>query len=297
MAFILFVLYCLSLCGRITSFRTISSNHRALVRGHTTLEMNLFDRFARVVKGTANQIVSGMEDPEKVLDQAVADMQNDLVKIRQSYAEIFASQKRAQKQKEDADKLADDWYRRAQLALEKDDDELAKEALTRRQIQVDISEGLVSTIENQAISIEKLYASMQQLDLKITDAKRQKDAFVARARTAKTSTKVTDLLNNVGGSNSMEAFDRMKAKVETLEAQAEVAGELAASTSTSATMEDRFKALESGDRIDDELAKMKNMKALPGSEKETALLPEIVQEEPKSELDMEYEKLKKELGK
>jgi len=82
-----------------------------------------------------------------------------------------------------------------------------------------------------------------------------------------------------------------------LEAQAEVAGELAASTSTSATMEDRFKALESGDRIDDELAKMKNMKALPGSEKEPALLPEVVQEEPKSELDMEYEKLKKELGK
>lgn len=258
--------------------------------------MNMFDRFARVVKSNVNQVLSNMEEPEKVLDQAVKDMQNDLVKIRQSYAEIFATQKRSQKQKEEADKLADDWYKRAQLALEKEDEELAKEALSRRQIQVEISEGLASTIDKQAVAIDKLYSSMTALDNKITDAKRQKDAMVARARTAKASTQVTDLLNTVGDSNSMEAFERMKEKVEKMEATAEIAGELAASSSgSSANLEDRFKALESGSVVDDELEKMKAMKALPPGEQTSEKATEATEE--LSELDLEYEKLKKELGK
>ena len=160
----------------------------------SSLQMNMFDRFARVVKSNVNQVLGNLEDPEKVLDQAVADMQNDLVKIRQSYAEIFATQKRSQKQKDDADAAAADWYKRAQLALDKGDEELAKEALSRRQIQVEVADGLAATIEKQAVAIDKLYNSMTALDNKISDAKRQKDAMVARARTAKANTQVTDCL-------------------------------------------------------------------------------------------------------
>lgn len=80
--------------------------------------MNLFDRFVRVVTSNVNSVVKAFEDPEKVLDQAVNDMQNDLVKIRQSYAEISATEKRMIKQKEAAETNAAEWYRRAQLALE-----------------------------------------------------------------------------------------------------------------------------------------------------------------------------------
>jgi phage shock protein A len=252
-----------------------------------------------------NKVLTELEDPEKILDQSVIDMQNDLVKIRQSYAEIFATQKRSQKQKESADGLAADWYSRAQLALQKDDEELAKEALSRRQIQVEISEGLTANIEKQAAAIEKLYASMTDLDLRITDAKREKDNLVARVRTAKASEKVTDLLNNVGSTNSMEAFDRMKAKVENAEARAEVAGELAASSSgSSAGLEDRFKALESGNSVNDELEKMKAQVkgALPSPrQNQSQTEPEALEADAamipmKSELDEEYEKLKRELG-
>ena len=294
MRFLLFVV----LLASVAAFGPAGIRSRHFqVRG-TSLQMNLFDRFARVVKSNVNQVISNMEDPEKVLDQAVADMQNDLVKIRQSYAEIFATQKRSQKQKADADAAAADWYKRAQLALEKEDEELAKEALSRRQIQVEVADGLAATIEKQAVAIDKLYTSMTALDNKITDAKRQKDAMVARARTAKANTQVTDLLNAVGDNNSMEAFDRMKAKVETMEAKAEIAGELAASSSgTTANLEDRFKALESGNAVDDELEKMKAVKALPGSSAEADEPKELPAEVDLSELDQEYEKLKKELGK
>lgn len=269
------------------------------------LSMNMMDRFFRVVKSNVNSVLSNLEDPEKVLEQAVNDMQTDLVKIRQNYAEISATQKRMEKQKKEADTLAGDWYKRAQLALGKGDEELAREALSRRQIQVDIGENLGKQMTLQGAAIEKLYSSMQQLELKITDAKRQKEAMVARARTAKTSVQVNDMLTNLGTSNSMEAFERMKAKVETMEAKAEVAGELAASSSGSSSMEDRFKALEGNSVVDDELEMLKRQLG-PGSNKEQETIAELpaassfevpAASSSKDALDAEYERLKRELGK
>lgn len=70
------------------------------------MSMNMFDRFIRVVTSNVNKVIKDLEDPEKVLDQAVNDMQSDLIKIRQSYAEISATQKRMQSQKQNADTLA-----------------------------------------------------------------------------------------------------------------------------------------------------------------------------------------------
>jgi phage shock protein A len=270
------------------------------------LHMNIADRFFRVVKSNVNNVLSNLEDPEKMLDQAVSDMQKDLVKIRQSYAEITATQKRAQVAKGQAEKLSADWYKRAQLALEAGDEELAKEALSRRQIQLESVETLTKQILTQEGAITKLYDSMMELDSKIGDAKRQKDEFVARARTAKASAQVNDMLSTMSGSTSMDVFEKMKDKVETMEAEAEVAGELAAASSgsTSASMEDRFKALESGSSVDDELEMLK--KQLPssasaseesGGSLDALVAPKELPSQSSTELDAEYERLKRELGK
>ncbi len=261
------------------------------------LQMNMFDRFLRVVKSNVNNVLSNLEDPEKVLEQAVNDMQKDLVKIRQSYAEVTATQKRMEKQKEQAEILSNDWYKRAQLALSKGDEELAKEALTRRQSQVEIITTLSTQMTTQNVAINKLYSSMTELEEKIVEAKRQKDLFIARARTAKTSVQVNDMLTGLtsGNSNSMEAFERMKNKVENLEAQAEVAGELAATTSgTTRSLEDKFKLLEGNSEIDSQLEELK--KQLPGTKDVIGELPATTQINT-DEIDKEYERLKKELGK
>jgi phage shock protein A len=226
-------------------------------------------------------------------------MQSDLVKIRQSYAEVTATQKRMEKQKELADNTAADWYKRAQLALQKGDEELAKEALSRRQKQIELSSEIGKQLDLQTNSLEKLYTAMTALDVKIAEAKREKEVLIARAKTAKTSVKVNDMLNTVSGSNSMEAFERMKAKVQGLEAQADVAGELAATSSgTTKSIEDRFAALEGGTKVDEELEMLKRQ--LPGSKTEIPSLPApkaVSEAEPMSEIDIEYEQLKKELGK
>merc|ERR1719231_382527 len=247
--------------------------------------MNLFDRAVRVAKANVNKVLEKMEDPEKVLNQAVEDLQKDLVTVRQSYAEVMATQKRMTSQKEQAETLAGEWYSRAQLALGKGDEELAREALSRRQ-QQETRESLESQLAIQEESLGKLFQSMTQLESKITEAKAMKDQYIARARTAKTATKVNDMLSSATGTTSMDAFERMKEKVEMLESEAEVAGQLAGAPE--ASLDEKFKALEAGDSVSDELAKMKAM--LPGGD------AEVKGALPASEIDDELSKLKSEIA-
>merc|ERR1719331_205380 len=121
--------------------------------------MNIGDRFARLVKSNVNDLLNKIEDPEKVLEQAVTDMQKDLIKVRQAYAEVSASTKRMEEQVRLAEAEGAKWYERAQLALTKGEDELAKEALTRRKQQLEMSDSLKEQIEGQQGSITSLYES------------------------------------------------------------------------------------------------------------------------------------------
>lgn len=215
-----------------------------------------------------------------------------MVKVRQSYAEITATQRRLLKQKEQADALAQDWYQRAQLALQKGSDELAKEALTRRQQQVEQSTNLQSQIDLQASSIDKLYEGMQMLESKIMEAKAKKDQMVARARTAQSTQKVNDMLGGMTGKTSMDAFTRMESKVEALEAAAEVSAEMGAAGGMlpgSSSLEKQFKMLEAGSAVDDELAKLKGLLGPSGGGGAPATMTN-------SGVDDELEKLKRDAG-
>jgi len=239
------------------------------VRSNTSLSMNLFDRFTRVAKGTLNEALKGLEDPEKIMNQAVEDMQGDLVKVRQSYAEITATQRRLLKQKEQADAIAEDWKTRAQLALEKGNEDLAREALSRRQNAVQEGDSLQQQIDAQNAAVDKLYEGMQMLESKILESKAKKEQMVARARTAQSTQKVNDMLSGMSGTTSMDAFNRMEEKVEALEASAEVSAEMGAlggnalPGSAESDIEKQFKMLEGQSSVEDELAKMKGM--LPGT--------------------------------
>jgi len=247
-----------------------------------TASMNMGERFARLVKSNVNELMNNMEDPEKLLEQAVQDMQKDLIKVRQAYAEVSASTKRMEEQIRLAETEAAKWYERAQLALSKGEDELAREALTRRKQQLEMSDSLKDQVEGQQGSITTLYESMKELEAKMAEAKAKKDQIIARARTAKATTKVNDMLSGVGSTSSMAAFDRMTEKVDQLEAQADVSKQLAASapgSGSGTTIDQQFKALESGSAVDDELAAMKRAQGML----------------PSSPVDDELEAMKKEL--
>lgn len=169
---------------------------------------------------------------------------------------------------------AEKWYERAQLALAKEEEDLAREALERRQQQMDTAATLKTQLEPQEASLQSLFESMKELESKMSEAKAKKDQIIARARTAKAATKVNDMLAGVG-TNSVAAFDRMKDKVEQLEAEAEVSKSMASSAlpggiagqSTlpgAKSLESKFEALEGSSSVDDELKKMK-MGLLPSA--------------------------------
>lgn len=221
----------------------------------------------RVAKGNINTVLKSLEDPEKIMNQAMVDMQNDLTKIRQSYSEITASQRRLSKQKDEAQSVADNWYRRAQLALKNDNGSLAREALARRQVELELVKDLQAQIDTQANSVDKLYEGMNALENKILEARAKKDQFAARAKTAKSTQQVNDMLSGLTGKTSMDAFKRMEEKVEALEAAAEVSAEMghygAAALPGTSDVEKEFALLEASSAVDDELKRMK--KVLAGS--------------------------------
>lgn len=203
-------------------------------------------------------------------------MQRDLIRVRQSYAEITATLRRMETQREQMNTNAEDWHRHAQLALAKGDEDLAREALSRRQIQLENSENISKSLQLQESAVGKLHSSMMGLEKKITEAKRQKDSMIARARTAKTAVNVNDMLAGLGESSSTDAFERMKEKVESLEMQAEIAGELAASREGSSVhLDKKFQSLDVNNKVEEELQRMRNANAITTEFVEYQLLPPL----------------------
>lgn len=250
--------------------------------------MGLLDRLGRVIRANLNSLVSQAEDPEKILEQTVQEMQDDLIKLRQAVAQAIATQKRTERQCSQAQTNAEEWYRRAQLALQKGDEVLAREALGRRKALQDTADALKSQIDQQHGIVTKLKENMRTLESKLSEAKTKKDMYIARARSAQASQRLNEMIGNVGTRDSMAAFERMEQKVLQMEAQAEAVAEL----SEGSDLDKRFKALESGNNVDAELAALKAQ--LAGTSP-TASLPAQERQEAEEEIDADLAKLRSQL--
>lgn len=138
--------------------------------------------------------MGGLEDPEKILEQAVSDMQNDLIRLRQAAAEVTAAQKRLQNKRDMAAQTADEWYRRAELALSKGDEELAREALTRRKAHAATATQLEGQLAQQTKAVSTIMGNMKMLEGKLQEAKLKKDTLKARAQSAKSARQIQDMV-------------------------------------------------------------------------------------------------------
>ncbi|KAJ7561901.1 hypothetical protein O6H91_03G046700 [Diphasiastrum complanatum] len=234
--------------------------------GALGVQMNIFERMIRIVRSYANALVSTFEDPEKLLDQTVLEMNEDLVKMRQASAQVLASQKQLEKKFKQAQQAADDWYKRAKLALEKGEESLAREALKRRKTYEESAKALKSQLEQQTSVVEKLISNTRLLESKIQEAKSKKDTLKARAQSAKTAQKVNEMLGNINTSSALAAFEKMEEKVTALEAEADALNELSTDD-----LAGKFALLES-ESVDDDLAALKRDVLAPS--KRTAELPE-----------------------
>lgn len=255
--------------------------------------MGLFDRISRVVRANLNDMVSKAEDPEKILEQSITDMQEDLVQLRQAVASAIATQKRTEQQYNQAQSQANQWDSRAKLALQKGDETLAREALVRKKSHTETAGTLKATLDQQAGQVETLKRNLIALESKISEAKTKKDMLKARVAAAKANEQLQGAIGRTGAgtSTAMAAFERMEEKVLQMEARSQAAGELAG-----ADLESQFAMLESGSDVDDELAMMKAQ--LTGSSPSQGALPaatETPKAQPTSPIDEEIQNLRKEL--
>jgi phage shock protein A len=256
--------------------------------------MGLFDRIGRVLRSNIGAAVNAAEDPEKMLEQTVTDMQEDLVKLRQAVAGAIASQKRLDQQYNQAQTQADEWYRRAQLALQKGDETLAKEALARKQTFTATATSLKQQVDQSSGQVETMRKGMMGLESKIAEAKTKKDMLKARARAAKATEQITQAMGQIDTASAMSTFDRMEEKVLEMEARSAAVSELAGDS-----LADKFAALEAGSDIDGELDALKlemgmTPASLPSASSATEALPAGKEAVVNPDLvDAEFEELKK----
>ncbi|MBE9076678.1 PspA/IM30 family protein [Romeria aff. gracilis LEGE 07310] len=231
--------------------------------------MGLLDRFFRTARAQLNSLVSGAEDPEKVLQQTVTDMQNDLIQLRQAVAQAIATQKRTERQCDQARSTAEEWYRRAELALQKGDETAAREALTRRQAYAGQANAMDQQMQEQTRVVTELKQNMRSLEAKIAETRTKKDMYIARARSAQASQRINEMIGQVGTQGAMGAFEQMEERILELEAQSEAVAELAAGD----PLEAKFAELEGQpSSIDSQLAELKSQ-ILTGDQSQPEELP------------------------
>ena len=250
--------------------------------------MGFFDRVGRLFRANLNDLVSRAEDPVKILEQSVADMQSDLIKLRQAVATAIASQKRIQNQAEQAENQAQTWYQRAELALKKGEEDLAKEALSRRKTYQETATALNGQLNAQSGQVETLKKNLLALEGKIAEARTKKDMLKARAQAAQAQEQLQGAVSGLNTDSSMAAFERMEDKVQAMEARSQAAAELAG-----ADLDSRFQALEGGNEVDAELEALKasldpTPVALPDESSKPQLKPAA-----QSQVDQELEQLKR----
>jgi len=236
--------------------------------------MGIFSRIGTLIKSNINDMISKAEDPEKMLNQVLVEMKQQLIEAKKQVAVSIADEKRLKKQYEDEETKAKDWERKAMMAVRANDDVLAREALARKGEHDESTSVLQKQWTLQKEAVEKLKDSLRALNNKIEEAKRKKNILIARKKRAEAQKTIHDTMSGLKDQSAFETFDRMAAKIDQLEAEADAGAEIAGQL-TGDTLEAKFDKLEAGAGADHALAELKaKMGLLPQStEQPRAQLP------------------------
>lgn len=207
--------------------------------------MGIFSRLGTLIKSNLNDLISRAEDPEKMLNQVLLEMQQQLVEAKKAVAVAIADEKRLQKQYNAELDKAKEWERKAMLAVRAGDDNLARQALVRKQEHENISAQFQQQWIAQKGAVDKLKDALRLLANKIEEAKRKKNILIARKKRAEAQRQIASTMQGLGDTSAFETFDRMAERITLLEAEAEAGAELAGEISGD-TLESKFLALESG---------------------------------------------------
>jgi phage shock protein A len=218
--------------------------------------MALLERVSTLIRANINDLVDKAEDPEKMIKQVILDMQNQLLQVKTQVAIAIADQHLLEKkQKENLEKAAE-WTRKAELAVSKKQDDLARAAIERSLSTKQTAQNFEQQVADQKIEVENLKTALRKLEQKLEEAQSKCDVLVAQARRSRVVGKARTAQSAAGDGKHVETFDRMKQKVERGEAINHAHQEL-----TGESIEDRFATLEREDEIERLLTEIKNKSA------------------------------------
>jgi phage shock protein A len=214
--------------------------------------MALLERVSTLVRANLNDLIDQAEDPEKMIKQVILDMQNQLLQVKTQVAIAIADQHLLEKKQKENEDRHGEWNRRAELAVDKKDDDLARAALERAMSYQELGESFAQQVADQRLEVESLKTALRKLDQKLSEAKAKADLLIAQHRRSRALGKAADAHMAIGDGSKVAAFDRMKRKVAHSEATSQAKSEMAADN-----VEERLAALEKQDRIEQLLVELK----------------------------------------
>jgi phage shock protein A len=214
--------------------------------------MALLERVSTLIRANLNDMIDKAEDPEKMIKQVILDMQNQLLQVKTQVAIAIADQHLLEKKQKENEEKTTEWMRKAELAVSKKEDDLARGALHRVESYREMTGGFTQQVADQKAQVENLKTALRKLEQKLEEARAKADVLIAQHRRARAVGRAQDARTAIGSNSKSAAFDRMKRKVE----QSEAVGHAKSEMDTD-DIEDRFMAMEKSDRIEQLLAEMK----------------------------------------
>ena len=218
--------------------------------------MALMERVGTLLRANLNDLIDRAEDPEKMVKQVILDMENQLMQVKTQVAISIADLHLLQKKRDECIQEHGDYVRRAELAVAKQNDALARTAIERSLDAKKRAESFEQQLADQKIQVENLKSALHKLDGKLADARAKSDVLIAKHHRARAAAKAAESHLNLDASSASTAWDRMNHKVNHAEAVGRARAEL-----LSDNVEDQFSALEKHDEIERLLAELKKEKA------------------------------------
>ncbi|PCH97001.1 MAG: phage shock protein PspA [Gammaproteobacteria bacterium] len=213
--------------------------------------MGIFSRFTDIVNSNINNLLDKAEDPAKMVRLIIQEMEDTLVEVRSSSAKTLADKKELTRQVMRFESEAQKWQEKAELALSKDRDDLARAALIEKKKSTENSQALVDELAHIEDHISKLQSEISQLQDKLADAKARQKAIIMREKTVSSRLKVKQNIDSNKVNDALSRFDRYERKIDNIEAQVE------SYDMGSKSLADEIADLESNEKVDDELASLK----------------------------------------
>lgn len=214
--------------------------------------MPLLERVSALIRANLNDLIDRAEDPHKMLKQVILDMQNQMLQVKTQVAMSIADEHLLRKKQLENEEKHSEWMRKAELAVDKKDEVLARAALERAVGFRNLAENYKEEIEHQKVQVENLRVAMRKLEHKLTEAQAKSELLIAKHRRSRALTKASQARIAAHDESKMGTFDRMKNKIQTDEALGQAMAEVA-----NDNLEEKLASLGKEDEITKLLADLK----------------------------------------